>query len=337
MSKKRDEYWQTIRGICILCVIMIHSLYLTDMFYLNISNIIIRKIINFAVATFIFMAGYFVHINNLKNFYISKIKRLIIPMMIWNLVYMIINYRNCLSSLSTMTLLKDFIFSTSTMYLYYIYVLIQLFLITPFLIKLSNSDNAIRKYFPILITPFYNAMLFICNYFISFNIPLYNYWLFGWISYFYLGILLKQQNVSKKENRKFPMVSLFASILEGVLIYISKSEQYNLAVSQLAIFNSIYSLNLCYFLVINKAKIENCNLKLKWLRITLIKLGNYSFGIYLSHVFILTIIKKFISKLSLNYYINVVLTFGMTAIIAYIANMIYYERVKELKNGKSYR
>ena len=72
VTKKRSEYWQLIRGICILCVIMIHTLYLTNIFYIDVSNIVIRRIINFAVAVFIFMAGYFAHVENIRNFYLSK-------------------------------------------------------------------------------------------------------------------------------------------------------------------------------------------------------------------------------------------------------------------------
>ena len=62
--KEKREYWQSIRGICILAVVLIHSLggfdYSTGY---NTTFVILRQIINFAVATFVFMAGYFVNVD----------------------------------------------------------------------------------------------------------------------------------------------------------------------------------------------------------------------------------------------------------------------------------
>ena len=59
--KEKREYWQSIRGICILAVVLIHSLggfdYSTGY---SVEFVILRQIINFAVATFVFMAGYIV-------------------------------------------------------------------------------------------------------------------------------------------------------------------------------------------------------------------------------------------------------------------------------------
>lgn len=66
--KEKREYWQSIRGICILAVVLIHSLSGFD--YSSASNVkfvIFRQVINFAVATFVFMAGYFVNVDALSD------------------------------------------------------------------------------------------------------------------------------------------------------------------------------------------------------------------------------------------------------------------------------
>lgn len=52
---KKQQFWQMIRGICILAVIMIHCPQ-GGAVWLGI-----RQVINFPVALFIFMAGYFVN------------------------------------------------------------------------------------------------------------------------------------------------------------------------------------------------------------------------------------------------------------------------------------
>ena len=74
ISKTKDAYWQYIRGICIICVILIHCKtgieYKNDI--LGSWNfdywIVMRQLINFPVAIFIFLAGYFTNIKASKKF-----------------------------------------------------------------------------------------------------------------------------------------------------------------------------------------------------------------------------------------------------------------------------
>lgn len=66
--KEKREYWQSIRGICILAVVLIHSLGGFDYTgSYDTEFIILRQIINFAVATFVFMSGYFVPVEKICN------------------------------------------------------------------------------------------------------------------------------------------------------------------------------------------------------------------------------------------------------------------------------
>ena len=66
--KEKRKYWQGVRGTCILAVVLIHSLggfdYSTGY---NMEFVILRQIINFAVATFVFMAGYFVNTDAMSD------------------------------------------------------------------------------------------------------------------------------------------------------------------------------------------------------------------------------------------------------------------------------
>ena len=67
MERKR-EYWQSIRGICILAVVLINSLGGFDYTVgYDAEFIILRQVINFAVATFVFMSGYFVPVEKICN------------------------------------------------------------------------------------------------------------------------------------------------------------------------------------------------------------------------------------------------------------------------------
>ena len=57
---QKDLYWQMIRGICILAVIMIHCPSGQGYSTLDYHTwIILRQVINFPVAIFVFLSGYF--------------------------------------------------------------------------------------------------------------------------------------------------------------------------------------------------------------------------------------------------------------------------------------
>lgn len=62
--KAKDSFWQGVRGMSILSVVLIHCLrgYATDNTLSIFILITIRQVLNFAVAVFIFLAGYFVNV-----------------------------------------------------------------------------------------------------------------------------------------------------------------------------------------------------------------------------------------------------------------------------------
>lgn len=67
MQRKR-EHWQNVRGICILAVVLIHSMGGFDYSTGHMTEFILtRQIINFAVATFVFMSGYFTPVEKISD------------------------------------------------------------------------------------------------------------------------------------------------------------------------------------------------------------------------------------------------------------------------------
>lgn len=68
----RDDYFQGIRGLCIICVVLIHCMVgmsFKNNFELSYNYnywLILRQFINFPVAVFIFLSAYFVNIERTK-------------------------------------------------------------------------------------------------------------------------------------------------------------------------------------------------------------------------------------------------------------------------------
>lgn len=83
MVKQKNEYYQMIRGVCIISVILIHVLAKQNDMYADSFNVIVRTIINFCVGIFIFLSGYFVNIKqvdeNNRTWVGKRFKRIVIP------------------------------------------------------------------------------------------------------------------------------------------------------------------------------------------------------------------------------------------------------------------
>ena len=86
----KNKYFQNIRGICILAVILIHLMTKQEEEFLNSVNIILRTILNFCVGVFIFLSGYFVNIDkvkkNSKKWIANRLRRIGIPFLIFSIL-----------------------------------------------------------------------------------------------------------------------------------------------------------------------------------------------------------------------------------------------------------
>lgn len=66
VTEKRDDYFQGIRGLCIIMVVLIHCMTGLDYEQSGVLQfnydywIVFRQFINFPVAVFFFLSGYFV-------------------------------------------------------------------------------------------------------------------------------------------------------------------------------------------------------------------------------------------------------------------------------------
>ena len=171
--KEKREYWQVIRGICILAVVLIHSLGSGDYSAGHgIEFVIFRQIINFAVATFVFMAGYFVDVDKLLangnggKWLIVRGGRLCIPFVVWSILYSGLEILRDLHSgreIHWFGYVYRFAIGKSAVPFYYIVVLVQLTLLTPWIVHIIKKNNAVSKILW-LITPAYLLYVYSWNY-----------------------------------------------------------------------------------------------------------------------------------------------------------------------------
>lgn len=294
-KNKRNNFFQAMRGILIICVVLIHSLSENrDILLNNELNIIIRTIINFAVGTFIFLSGFFIKTDeiktNLLNFYIKRFKRIVIPYIIWSFLYTCFNNIEYIKEFNVIKIIYSTICGTSGGQLYYIIALVQLIILTPIFTYIYNKNNKILNLCILSITPLYTFINGIFNYYLEKNIPLYATLFFAWISFYYLGILFRNTNLNKFKKRWIIVLTLVILILNigiNLFEYINLNLSYSYCTSQIKLSNTIYIMVVIFtiFTIYNK---HNNNLKSNFLT----KIGDNSFGIYFIHLFFISIFNK---------------------------------------------
>lgn len=284
----KSTYWQSIRGICILAVVLIHALggynYVDDTAF-----IILRQIINFAVATFIFMAGYFIDENILKSndfdfkrWFAVRGGRLLVPFVIWSLFYTIISiaykfYNG--ATINWLGLLLRFFAGKAAVPFYYIVVLLQLTVLTPFLVK-SIKKKGLTEKLLWLVTPAYIVYVYAWN-FITGNPPfLYETFFPAWFLFYYLGIKVKGGMKLKGTYLLLFVTFIFSCIEALALRYCGMNRGFY--TSQITLGSFMYTVG--FIAVILKAGNSRESI--------LAKLGDCSYGIFYIHMFILMIIGK---------------------------------------------
>jgi surface polysaccharide O-acyltransferase-like enzyme len=246
-------------------------------------QIFCKPFINFAVAAFIFLSGYLTKTDNDNwlKFYTRRISRVLVPYIIWTVIYSIPD----IQSAGLLTLAKNLLCANATTTLYYIFVYIQFVLLTPLLGKLAKSPY---RHLGWLIAPL-SVILF--KYIPVFggieqgkHIQLFwNDACLGWFTFYYLGLILGNRIIDRKFNVRNLTVLYCASLLlqmaEGYLWYKTDPAGCGSQLKLSSILSSSIFILLMYSVLLNRNQQPKSRL--------LCMIGDYSFGIYLVHMLIL--------------------------------------------------
>ena len=320
IKAKKSVYWQIIRGICILAVIMIHCP--TGQEYSVVDTyvwLVLRQLINFPVAVFIFMAGYFVNADrvkqNARNYFINRGGRLLIPYLVWSSVYLLKDFL-----LNGNVSLKHIVYAYCTgkaaTPFYYIVVMIQLMFLTPWLLKLK------KKKWLYAVTPAYLLVLYLYNVATG-NMPrLYETFFPAWFSFYILGMDCKAGmwgNSVKKLPQYLTGLALGVSIGEAFLL-LGIGCSIGFASSQIRFGSFLYAAVIVLALLCRK-NVDSKEHKLKKL---LASIGDYSYGIFYVHMLVLLVVRKIVGHtvMSQVWILNFLTCFIITAIGSYVVVMI---------------
>lgn len=317
----KDRYFQFIRGILIFLVILIHCMYQNDSIYSNYINIVIRSTINFCVAVFIFLSGYFTNrekvLENSKKYIHHRFKRLVIPLFIFSLLYTFIGILK--KDVNLVEVILKFISFKSAPHLYYIVVLFQLVVLTPIILKaLKNKYLKIILY---LITPMYLIFLGVLKIGFNIDIPFYQYYFAGWLIYYILG--LEHDKIKVKSNPTILILTLTFTIITNICVYNINTSTYNYVTSQLNICNMLYILVIIPIFLDRKSKYISSKINS-----VIEKIGDFSFGIYFIHILVLKVLGLIFEPIKLRFILYYILMSISTLVISYILIYLFKKITK---------
>lgn len=284
--KEKNKYFQMVRGLCIIFVILIHCVsgtkYAGDSMNFH-AWMLGRTAIGIAVPLFFAMSGYFSSYKKNKLFDL----RLLVPFLVWSVIYgvYLVFKLGVDNVLSLKGIIKTFTGQNAS-HLYFVFVLLQIRLLLPIFNRYKNSTKMLC--FILIMSGAWYAMYYITE--VLKLIP----WLSiryadlfpTWILYWYVGYYLKNNDVLIKINKKLlitlTVVSFLVTVVESYVFnfYVDGIS----AVTQLKLSNVLYCL--CVILLVFKCERDVTKLKLlSWL-------GDNSYGVYYIHYFMVFLFEK---------------------------------------------
>lgn len=284
-----------LRGIAIIMVVTIHcfGIVYSDGL-LDFAAVVSRNILNCAVPIFCVSSAYFLYSKDLTyGKYVPFLKRQIpkvyLPMLFFSLGWLLLDLSKGQSIIKGVARL---IFCDYSMY-YFVAVVIQFYLLLPLLKKMQlGGVKTIYTYIHFVI-----GMIFTIAYMLCYTYIIRGYYhldvslllyagpiLCHWI-YFVLGCMLSKKSPTLPAKILILLVALSVVLMyyESCFLMTTPGSLSGVGIKGSSV---LYSTFICMLLFANPCKCENA------VSLLIAKLGRYSFGIYLSHVFIIHILGK---------------------------------------------
>lgn len=277
----KNQYYQRWRGICILCIVLIHLPLGTEEDGSHWLWIGIRPWINFATATFVYMAGYFCRYkegDNIGAFVGKRLKRLGVPYLLFAILYLAI-----LPLVRERSIDPEWAWKLMTGYgpMYFLLVVIQCALLTPWMVKTSQKRWGKALWWSI--TPIY--LIGYYGYCIRYGkeMPAALSPFAPWCIYYYMGLTCREEAV--RERVKQLVRGRWIALVLGAALILGEIEGFGMmqltgslafAISQIKVTSMLCTL--CVLLMIIKKEPDVAER-----RSLLSRIGDYSMEIFLLH------------------------------------------------------
>ncbi len=274
INSDKSSKIQVLRGLAIITVVFIHT---TPG---GIAQVVCRPFLNIAVGLFLFLSGMLSDAQKWKP--LKRLTKILIPYAVWTFVYSIMQSYN-----TPGTIIRDYLYhlilGNSAAMMYYVFIYCEFTLLIPLIDRLARSKY---RYLGFVVSP----LEIICMRSIPliFGIQLNRYIstivelsCLGWFTYFYLGYLMSKDLICVKIKTKtiavLWAVSILIQMLEGYWYFLIGSANCGTQLKITAVLSgSLFCIMAFRYVEADISKIPSL----------LETLGNYSFGIYFSHLFL---------------------------------------------------
>lgn len=294
MNKERILYYDLIRIIACVLVIVNHTIWMFSAYdKLPLFTWILSDALFFiaktAVPLFIMLSGALLlgKEESYKHLAIHKVLKMILILIVWSLIYAIYSKHSLLTFGDLFREIKAIIRQPISIHLWYLYMLIGLYIITPFLRKMIKNFTDKDFIIFIIIWIVYSTVLpfielFKCFIFSKYlAIPFFS----GYIGYYVAGFYLDNININK--NKIIISVIIFFTGLimcTYITLVMSKAKGATyMGLDNVRMF-PIMLMSLSLFLIIKKlGKKINKRLNKEKTKRIIVNISSTTFGIYLIH------------------------------------------------------
>lgn len=320
--KVRNPNMDILRIIAVLCVIGIHFFYHSGYYYTTNDNAVmyfatvLRTLCSVCVPLFMILSGFLLCNKTLKKGYYSGIRKTIIVYILVAIACMI--YKSIVGSytLTPLTFFTGILDFTGANYSWYIEMYIGLFLLVPFLnIIYKNLDSRKQKNI-LLITLI--AITILPSLFNAFRFDSLEWWanpasntetqklIPSWwvgiypITYYFTGCYIREYGTKIKNI--YLIIALVVAVFGFGTFNFYRCYGMPFSTSNYVYWSGIepYVMSVLIFLIISKLKLENINVKTKFV---LWKISDLVLGTYLlSFIFDAIYYYEFLNKNTIDFY-----------------------------------
>lgn len=284
--------------------------------------------VRFCVPVFFMLSGALLLSKDYKLSYFlqKRFWRIIPPLIFWSLIYIFYDYilvgEKYFTLIEFIKMVIRNLFYGSKFHLWFVYTLLGLYLFIPILRKwIKNSSNNEILYFLII---WFATIIYSLPYFKAYlpNIPLTNF--SGYIGYLVLGYYLSNLTL---RNKYIPIIFIIIGI--GITIYgthyLTQQENKFSSYFYGYLTPNVLLSSIGVFLIFKNFSINN-----KGIKKVILFLSNQSFGIYLVHILILTLL----NKIGINWkFANPIISIPIISAICILISSLTIYLLRKIKYG----
>ena len=158
---------------------------------------------------------------SLSIFYTKRMSKILIPLMFWAVFFLVWPHLKGAGDdqeLSVLGLIKTLASGKPHFHLWFLYMIISLYIFTPFFRKIISSSTRYEIIIFVTITLFFSALSAVMDKVLPSGNSLFIYWFLSYVPYFFLGHLIREDKNNYSTTFLW-MVFLVSSVLTAIGCY----------------------------------------------------------------------------------------------------------------------